>query len=63
MSETQKIAYTINEACEAVGLSRTTLYEAFQRGELVPRKVGQRTLILADDLKAWLQSMPKGTLS
>lgn len=50
-----KLAYRISEAAEAVGLSRSTLYELIARKELHPFKVGNRTLIDADDLKAFLQ--------
>lgn len=39
---------SIEEACEATGLSRTSLYGALRRGELRSIIVGRRRLIPAD---------------
>ena len=55
----EKLALTIAEVSEVVGISRTSLYAAIARGELSVRKRGRRTLVLADDLKRWLGSLPK----
>jgi excisionase family DNA binding protein len=52
------LAYGIEAACEAAGVKRDTIYRAIRRGELIARKIGTRTVILADDLRAWLASMP-----
>jgi len=51
-------ALSIVQVCEAASASRTTVYEAIKAGELVARKRGARTLVLSDDLAAWLQSLP-----
>lgn len=53
-----KRAYTIAEAVFATGVGRTALYEANSNGRLPFRKYGKRTLILADDLDAFLTSLP-----
>lgn len=53
-----KLAYTIPEAEEASNLGRTKLYEYIGRGELVARKAGNKTLILAPDLKEFLENLP-----
>lgn len=53
------IALTIGEAVAASRTSRTAIYAALKRGELVARKRGKRTLILADDLRAWLGNLPR----
>jgi excisionase family DNA binding protein len=54
----EKIALTIIEACQVAGISRTSLYAAIGRGELAARKSGRRTLVLVDDLKEWISSLP-----
>jgi excisionase family DNA binding protein len=56
---TTPLAYTIAEACEVSGVGRTTIYKAIKTGKLIARKSGRRTIILADDLAAWLRSLPK----
>jgi excisionase family DNA binding protein len=52
------LAYSIAEACEIARIGRTSIYEAINSGELIARKNGRRTLILSDDLRRWLQSLP-----
>jgi len=55
------LAYSVTEACEAARIGRTSLYEAIRTGELRAVKRAKRTLILADDLRRWLQSLPPVT--
>jgi excisionase family DNA binding protein len=52
------IVYDIPEACEVGRTGRTALYEAIRKGELRAVKRGRRTLILADDLRRWLEGLP-----
>lgn len=52
------LALTMTEAAQVSGLSRTALYEALNRRELVARKSGRRTLIGYADLQAYLASLP-----
>ncbi len=54
-----KLAYTIAEAIEAGAGGRTAVYAAIKSGALKARKRGKRTIILADDLVAFLQSLPE----
>jgi len=58
MLDNNRIAHTIPDACEATGLSRTTLYSLIKEGRLKPRKCGNRTLILHEDLKRFIESLP-----
>jgi excisionase family DNA binding protein len=52
------LAYSIAQACEVANIGRTSIYEAISCRELIARKNGRRTVILADDLHRWLQSLP-----
>jgi excisionase family DNA binding protein len=52
------LAYSIAEACEVSRIGRTSIYEAISSRELIARKHGRRTVILADDLRRWLQNLP-----
>ena len=51
-----KLAYGIAEAVTATNVGRSRLYEEIRAGKLKTFKVGNRTLIAADDLMSWLAS-------
>jgi excisionase family DNA binding protein len=53
-----KLLYSVADACRALGISRTTLYQLRKDGRLVSRKLGRRTVILAADLQAFLATLP-----
>jgi hypothetical protein len=57
--QNEKLAYTVPEAVAASGQSRTSIYAAFKSGALIGRKRGARTIVLAADLRAWLESLPR----
>jgi excisionase family DNA binding protein len=56
--EFQREALSISEVCTAVGVGRTKIYEAIANRDLKARKIGNRTLILKDDLRQFLESLP-----
>ena len=50
-----KLSYSIDEAVDASGIGRTTIYALIKAGELTPVKIGKRTLIRKSDLEALLE--------
>lgn len=51
---TERLAYNIDEACEALSIGRTILFDLIRRGEITSVKVGRRRLIPADSLRSYL---------
>jgi len=49
-----KITYTIREACEVSGLSKTTVFHHIKEGRIRSRRIGGRTLIPSDALREFL---------
>jgi excisionase family DNA binding protein len=52
------LVYTIAEACAAARAGRTAIYAAIGEGALTARKCGRKTLILAEDLRRWVENLP-----
>ena len=52
-----KLAFSVIEACQRVGIGRTRLYEELRTGSLRHKKVGTRTIILSTDLDTWLANL------
>jgi excisionase family DNA binding protein len=57
-SNRNQLVYAIAELTTLTGLGRTRLYELINAGELPARKVGRRTLVLKEDLEAFLRNLP-----
>ena len=54
-----QLAFTINQFCEAVGISRRTLYTLWERNQGPPRvAVGKRVLIPREGAEIWLRERP-----
>lgn len=56
---TTKLSYSIKEACDATGIGRTVIFEEIKAGNLKARKRGSSTIILAEDLQAYLAALPE----
>jgi hypothetical protein len=54
-----RAAFSIEEVKAATGFCRDTVYRAIRENKLVARKYGKRTIVLAGDLDAFLQSLPR----
>ena len=53
---TEPLAVSILEASRISACGRSTLYAEIKSGNLKIRKVGRRTIVTMDDLRAWLSS-------
>lgn len=53
-----KIALSVSEVSERSGLSKSFLRLEIRRKNLPARKIGRRVLILADDLRSYLENAP-----
>lgn len=54
----QKLALSIEEFCDAVGIGRTRAYEEIRLGRLKVSKSGRRSLIPAEEIHRWLATLP-----
>lgn len=51
-----KLAYSPAEAAAVLGVSRPTVYTLLKRTDFPAFKVGSRTLVSAEGLRAWVQA-------
>jgi excisionase family DNA binding protein len=54
----QRMGWSIVDAARSANVGRSTVYEEIKAGRLVARKMGRRTIILDQDLQAWLSTLP-----
>jgi excisionase family DNA binding protein len=54
----ERLSLSPEEASALTGIGLTSIRQAINDGELIAHKHGKRTIILPDDLKAWLKAMP-----
>ncbi len=53
------VAFSPKAFERAFGIGHTKLYEEIKAGRLIARKLGVRTIILAEDAVAWARSLPR----
>lgn len=53
-----KLAYTVDEAGPALGVSRSTVFDMIREGEVEARRVRGRTVITRDELQRVLDEAP-----
>lgn len=54
-----KLTYSIAEACRALGVGQTTVYDLIEAKRLRKVKLGRRALIPAESLRAFVASPPE----
>ena len=54
-----QLAFSPDEAARRAGVGRTLIFSEIKHGRLEARKAGARTIITANALKAWIESLPK----
>ena len=57
------LSYSIAEAVQVSGLGRTKLFAEIKGGRLPARKFGSRTIVLAEDLKRFLEALPAAAVA
>ena len=57
---TERLAISVEEAAELLGISRTSAYLAAQRGELPSRLIGRRRVVPVAALRAYLAAQDGG---
>lgn len=53
-----RLALSPSDAVAITGIGLSSIKNATYSGALVARKLGKNTIILPDDLKAWLAALP-----
>jgi hypothetical protein len=53
-----KLAYSIDEIPAVASIGRTKVFAEIGSGRLKARKIGRRTVVLADDLAEYLAALP-----
>ena len=54
----RQIAYSVSHAAEATDCGRSLIYQALGRGDLIGRKLGDRTILPIWEIIRWLDSLP-----
>ena len=53
-----KLAHSPEESAQILGICRTKIFQEIRAGRLRARKVGKRTILLADDLREYARNLP-----
>ena len=60
---TKKRVMTVDEAAEALGLSRNSAYEAVKRGDIPTIRIGRRIIVPIAALERLLETAEQGAAS
>lgn len=53
-----QVSITVIEAARRASIGRSAIYQAISRGDIRPRKLGKRTLIVVAELDRWIMDLP-----
>ncbi len=53
------LALSVREACEHIGIGRTSFYKLLKGGKITAHKCGRRTIVLPSELEQALKSLPR----
>lgn len=59
-SPLQKLAYSVDEAAQVLGVSRSTVYTLIHRADFPALKIGNRQLISREGLAEWVRKQAGG---
>ena len=57
---TERMAFSVDEVCDILGVSHVTVYARIKDGTLRSASFGRRRLILRKDVEALFQTMGRG---
>jgi excisionase family DNA binding protein len=58
---TERPTLTVDEFCKLIGFGRSTFYKAVEAGDIKVRKYGKRTFVTKDEMKRFVENLPRGT--
>lgn len=56
MTNDERLAYSVKETSKLIGLGKTKTQELINSGDLKVKRIGRRTLVLAESVRALLAS-------
>jgi hypothetical protein len=59
----ERLSVSSEEASALTGIGLTSFREAIRRGDLKAKKHGRRTIVLPDDLRVWLKTLPDARMA
>ena len=62
MSEVQKRLLSIDNSAIAAGCGRWSIYKAISDGKIEAKKLGRRTLVVAESLYAYIDGLPRAEI-
>ena len=54
----EQLLFTVAQCCRMAAIGRTKFYELVATGEIPIRKIGKKTLVVASDLRDWIERLP-----